>query len=178
LDEFPEIWQHYGDLGGLCEQAWVEQISGPDLRLRESLRYKLNAFKKGLAGPTPSPMETLLVERAAICWLQTAHADLLEASATSLSTALAQLRLRRMDCMQRRLLHALKTLAMVHRLGADLHVEVRHIGAEPAAGDVAADPSSCASARGSAGRSSLEGLRIGRLFEPAEAEEIEAAVAP
>jgi hypothetical protein len=168
LDEHPEIWQHYGDLGGLTEQAWLEQISGPDLCMRESMRFRLEALKKDLAGPSPSPLESLLIQRAAVCWLQASHADFIEATTLgSQSIALAQLRLKRMESSQRRLLHAIKTLAMVHRLGADLHVEVRHTGAEPAAVDVIRDSMrspACDHASGPVNRDE----RLGRLFDPTQ----------
>src|SRR4051794_19956840 len=68
LDDHPEIWQAYGDLAAHARRSWVELIGGPDLTLKESLELKLAAMKDDLAGPDPTPLESLLVDRIAACW--------------------------------------------------------------------------------------------------------------
>jgi hypothetical protein len=67
-----------------------------------------------LAGPNPSPLERLLVERIAICWLQSYHADQRHASATSWTTSLNYAQ--EAERAQRRLESAIRTLATVRRL--------------------------------------------------------------
>jgi hypothetical protein len=85
LDLHPEIWRRVGDLAARAEQLWVELIAGPDVLAREALLHHLEALKVELAGPSPSPLERLLVERVAACWLQINHADAAAALAKGLN---------------------------------------------------------------------------------------------
>ena len=81
LAEYPTLWQRYGDLAAQAESAWVNLAAGTDLHLRESLLRQAEALREELAGPAPSPVERLLVERVVACWMQMAYFDALEAQA-------------------------------------------------------------------------------------------------
>ena len=72
LDANPQAWQSWGDLAMQAETAWVTLVAGPNLVLKESLTRKLVALRAELAGPTPSPLVRLLVDRIVItvgCWV-------------------------------------------------------------------------------------------------------------
>lgn len=71
-----------------------------------------------LTGPSPSPLERLLVERIVVCWLLANQLDLADACAGSRSLALAEFDGKRADRSHRRFLAAVKTLAEVRRLTA------------------------------------------------------------
>jgi hypothetical protein len=70
LDADPRLWQHYGDVALQAEAALVLLVGGENLLLAESLHRKLQAMKLELGGPSPSPVERLLVERVTATWLQ------------------------------------------------------------------------------------------------------------
>jgi hypothetical protein len=114
----PDIWQRVGDLAAQAQAAWLHLLAGADLFLYEGVQRKLDELKAELAGPAPSPLETLLVERVAACWLQTMYADALYAQARgpeSTPTARHEL-MRRQESAQRRYLMAIKQLALVRKL--------------------------------------------------------------
>jgi len=114
LDESPELWRFYGDLARHAEESLVALAAGDNLLLRESLRRKLLELKASLAPNTP--LERLLVDRVAACWVAANHADAAFAQARGLEGAReGQLR-RRQDSAQRRLLESLKSLTTVRRL--------------------------------------------------------------
>ena len=52
-------------------------LSGDNLLVQEAHARKCAALTKGLAGPRPSPLEQLLVERIVICWLLLYYAETL-----------------------------------------------------------------------------------------------------
>jgi hypothetical protein len=118
LDERPEIWEQAGDLARHAEQALLELVAGRSLFAREAVGRKLAELKAGLAGPEPTPLERLLVERIAVCWLEVHHLDLEVAALPRVPAAgppgvYAQ---RRLDSAQRRYLQAIKALATVRKL--------------------------------------------------------------
>jgi hypothetical protein len=80
LDANPKLWQSYGDLALQAQAIWLDLIAGKDLALQECVLRKLEAMRADLAGPAPTPLEKLLVERVAACWLQTMYADALYAA--------------------------------------------------------------------------------------------------
>src|ERR1700712_2338810 len=63
LADHPVIWQRYGDLAVQAETAWADLAAGTDLHMRECLLRRAEALREELAGPAPSPIERLLVER-------------------------------------------------------------------------------------------------------------------
>lgn len=116
LDRRPELWRRLGDLAAHAELAWVGEIAGANPALAEVLTRKVAALKQELGGPTPSPLERLLVDRVAACWLQIHHADLAAARPVD-ATAEGRERLRkRQDAAERRHAGAIEALARVRRL--------------------------------------------------------------
>jgi hypothetical protein len=106
------------DLARLAESSMVEALAGENLVLKEGVLSKMESLRGELAGPDPSPVERLLVERVVACWLQSYAADLHYAQAKSLSLVSGDYYQRRMDRAHRRLLQAVKTLELVRRLAA------------------------------------------------------------
>jgi hypothetical protein len=116
LKNHPEIWRAYGDLAAHAREAWINLIGGVDVVLKESLGRQIEAMKIDLAGPDPSPLETLLVERIAACWLQMGYSDAVAAGVGNISIQQANYNRKRQDSAHRRYLSALATLAMTRRL--------------------------------------------------------------
>jgi hypothetical protein len=119
LDADPSLWQEAGDLAARAEQAWVGLACGShNLYAREALARRLAALKAELAGPRPSPVERLLVERIAACWLQAAFADAAAAGARDAGLKQAEFLARRQDAAQRRYLAAVRALTTYRTLTA------------------------------------------------------------
>ena len=83
LDANSAIWREYGDLARHAEVSLVHLAAGPNLLLAESLARRLAELKRELAGPSPGPLERLLAERVALCWLAVHHAEIAYAQASA-----------------------------------------------------------------------------------------------
>ena len=71
---------------------------------------------KEVAGTSPSPLEQLLAERVALCWLQASYYDSLIAQTREYTPAKARILQKQHDAAQRNYLAAVKTLATVRKL--------------------------------------------------------------
>ena len=91
----------------------MQLLTGEDLVAREILLRQLQALKEEVGGPTSTPLERLLVDRIALCWLQMQQADLLAARQVSQRAAWVE---QRQDRAQARFLAAIKALAQVRKL--------------------------------------------------------------
>jgi hypothetical protein len=116
LDANPWIWERYGDLAQQSQAAWLQLIAGPNLLLREAVERKAEQLRAELAGPEPSPLERLLVERVVACWLQVQYADAAYAQLQGPNPAQHSAALKRQAGAQQRYLYAIKTLATVRKL--------------------------------------------------------------
>ena len=120
LDAHPEVWQRGGDLARHAQEVWLDLLAGPDLLVAESVRRKLDELRAELGGPSPGPVEALLIDRVVACWLQANDADASYAQARGPgSTAAVRTELmRRQESAQRRYLASVKQLAVVRKLQA------------------------------------------------------------
>jgi hypothetical protein len=116
LDADASLWRQYGDLAAHAEASLILLAAGPNLLLSESLQRKLQTMKKELGGERPSPLDRLLVERAAATWLQVSYYDALLAQAKGANEGRLKLLQGQQDAAHRRHLTALKTLATVRKL--------------------------------------------------------------
>ena len=118
LDRIPEMRQIMGaDLERSVECTISKSLGGDDnLAFSEGLKRKLTSLRQELEGPSPSPTERFLVDRAVACWLQVQEADLRYANMGNCSLAQANFHLKRQDRAHRRFLSAMKTLATVRKL--------------------------------------------------------------
>jgi hypothetical protein len=105
-----------GDLAARAQKALVAHICGRSLASREAVLRKLALLREELAGPSPTPIERLIVERIAACWLQLHQFELIYAGRESMSLELATFYQRSIDRAQKRYLSAIKALAQVRRL--------------------------------------------------------------
>jgi hypothetical protein len=103
-----------GDLAGRVRDTLLDHLAGRNLSLREAAGRELDRLRAELAGPSPTPVERMLVERVVLAWLQAHEADWRLAMAC-VDPAVEFLQ-RRSDHAQRRLLAAIKALAAVRRL--------------------------------------------------------------
>lgn len=76
-----------GDLAQVVDQTLVRDAAGKNLAFKEAMRQKLLSLRSELAGPTPTPLERLLVDRIATCWLQLHLGELRWAKAGNMTLA-------------------------------------------------------------------------------------------
>lgn len=112
----PDVVEELGNLALQAEISFVSAAAGTNLAFREGLTRKLELLRADLAGPNPTPIERLLVERVVACWLQVQDADIRYAQAKDLSVKWYEYYQRRMNHSHKRYLSALKTLALVRKL--------------------------------------------------------------
>jgi hypothetical protein len=105
-----------GDLARQAERSLINVAAGKNLAFREALLRKLELMRAELAGPGPTPLERLLVERVAACWLHLHDLETRFAQARNLLITQADHQQRTIDRAHRRYLTAIKTLAVVRRL--------------------------------------------------------------
>jgi len=105
-----------GDLAKRAEEILVSRITAEQVTFCESLQAKLKALRAELSGPDPSPIERLMVDRVATCWLQLSHADAMAAQAERITFTEGDYIQRRQDRAHRRYLSAVKMLAVVRKL--------------------------------------------------------------
>ena len=117
LQEHPEIWQKVGDLAQLAADQQLKLLcSGDDVLLRESLLLQLDAFKQQLIEPPGSPLETILIDRIAVCWLQAHAADVILGQNPQANSHQSEFLQRRAERAQKNLLAAVKELCVVRKL--------------------------------------------------------------
>lgn len=120
LERRADIWEQCGDLAHQAEQTWVTVCAGTNLLASETLKRHLAALKDSLLGPGSTPLEHLLIDRIAVCWLQVHAADL-EVARTATASVVAKvptprIASTRLDGANHRYLAAMKQLALVRKL--------------------------------------------------------------
>lgn len=129
FDKHPEVWRQYGDLAHHISGQFIEQISGTDQALSESLARRVAELKAKLTGESATPLEQLLIERITSSWLVACYAEAALASQGEVSLRQAAFNTKRVDQAHRRHLAAVKALATVRKL-------LPREGASPVAGNV------------------------------------------
>jgi hypothetical protein len=112
----PEMVDLTGDLAGLAQRTLVAKLCGNNLLAKEGLTRKMKAMRADLAGPNPTPVERLLVERVVACWLHLSHLEAIYSGQDGMDLPLAMHYERRITLAQKRYLTAIKTLAQVRKL--------------------------------------------------------------
>lgn len=111
------VWSSPADRAMSLTRGW---LAGNNLAAQEVLARHVELFERDLLAGGDSPIERILVRRAAVCWLVGARADASLASVHSRKEP-APFRLlehyqRAAERADRRLIHALKALALVRRM--------------------------------------------------------------
>ena len=100
-----------------ARDALLRSMSGKSILLEEDARQQMKALHVRLAGKSPSPLETLLVERIVTCWLHLHYYETLAAqSLKDQSLRQSEAHGKRIEQAHRRYLSAIKALAQVRRL--------------------------------------------------------------
>jgi hypothetical protein len=105
-----------GDLGQITERLLSTAVAGNDIPFREAIKHRMATLRQDLAGPAATPIESLLVDRIVICWLQVQMADIAHAKEEAQTIILEKFQLRRQDSANRRYLAAIRTLATIRKM--------------------------------------------------------------
>jgi hypothetical protein len=70
LNANPQLWEQLGNLARHAEMSFVKQLSAGDWLCGEAIRRKASKMRRKLAGPAPTLLEKMAVERIVACWLE------------------------------------------------------------------------------------------------------------
>ena len=117
-DDPAMVRQMGGELAEMVQVLVIANLTGKSLSWQEAVFRKLALIRDELLGPNPTPIERLLAERVATCWLHVQEAEIWYAEHSSKPGSFAQADFdqRRLNAANKRYLAALKTLAQVRKL--------------------------------------------------------------
>jgi hypothetical protein len=125
----PELTKNNGDLASVTQIRWIDLIAGHDLYFRECLLLKLADFKRKLRAETSgSVVEEMLVDQAALTWLEVNFHQNREAVDPADCIRVGEYRLKKSESAFRRHMKALSALTSVKTL-----LPVIKVDEEPAA---------------------------------------------
>ena len=117
LDQQPDLWRVTGDLSRAAALHMVNQLhTGPVVS--ESLKRGWGALQDELGYPSASPLERLMIEQIALCWLylHIVQLEYTHAQAQPMGTLDADHWDRRLSVAQQRYLRACDALARIRKL--------------------------------------------------------------
>ena len=113
----PEYARQLGDVGEPARLQVIGRIAGQNTVGAEAVAGRLERLRRELAGPAPTPLEALLVERIVTNHLVLARAEMAAAqNEGTQSIRQADYGQRTVDRAQKRYLAAIKALAAIRRL--------------------------------------------------------------
>jgi hypothetical protein len=112
-----ELVESLGNLALQVEATLIKNAAGENLAFKEGLGRKMAKIRADLAGPDAPPLERLLADRVAVCWLSLHDVEVRFAqSCNDLTIKQADYWQRRINSAHKRYLTAIKTLATVRKL--------------------------------------------------------------
>jgi hypothetical protein len=116
LDSDGVLVEAAGNLASQVEATLIRNAAGKNLLFKEATERKMARLRREVAGADPTPLEHLLADRVALCWLALHDAEIRFAQSRDLTIKQADFWQKRIDCAHRRYLSAIKTLATVRKL--------------------------------------------------------------
>ena len=124
LDEEPRVARII-DLARNVEHSFIEKLSGNDVFTQEAIPRNLNTMREEIAGENPSPLERLLSERIAVCWLELQYFQAVYTqNMGKLTITQSDYHQRRIDKAHRRYLSSIKALAQIRKLGSAVQINI------------------------------------------------------
>jgi hypothetical protein len=114
--ERPGAVEAIGNLALMAQESLISKYCGKNLLIREGLTRKMEALRAELAGPDPTALERLLVERIVACWMRLYQLEAIYAGKDSMSLELGAYYERAITSAHKRYLSAIKTLATVRKM--------------------------------------------------------------
>jgi hypothetical protein len=131
LEQVPDLWRAFGDMCRQAELHLIDSIGVPKSP-KEAMSVGMDLVRRDLGQTSATPIEKMLIEQIALCWLRLSivevnHAD--HATSGTIGIPQADYWDRALSAAQRRYLRAIETLARVRRLLHPNAVQV-NIGAQ------------------------------------------------
>lgn len=127
LNANPTALSEFGNPASMARESLLRRAAGENLLLHALMERRLARVCDELAGPDPTPLERLLAERAALCWLDVNTLDAMHASDAGRTFQQAEYHDQRRERAQRRFLAAVKTLAQIRKLALPaIQVNIGH----------------------------------------------------
>lgn len=83
LDQHPEMWNCFGDLGEESIEAWIRRVAGSDEFFAQSIRHKVAMYRQELEQGIRGVGGKMRVDQVLTTWLQFHYADILYAQSQS-----------------------------------------------------------------------------------------------
>ncbi|CAA9555975.1 MAG: hypothetical protein AVDCRST_MAG88-1113 [uncultured Thermomicrobiales bacterium] len=126
----PEYARQIGDVGEQARLQVIRRIAGQNTAVAEVVAGRLERLRRELAGPAPTPLEALLVDRICMNHLLLHRVEMIAAqNEGQLSIRQADYGQRTIDRAQKRYLSAIKALAEIRRLPLPPSVQI-NLGAQ------------------------------------------------
>jgi hypothetical protein len=116
LDQYPEIWRHYGDLAKHTEIKWLDLIAGNDACVRESVARTSRELKGELLAAGDSPLERLLIDRIILSQLIVSFFDTALAVAIEAPESRIRFLQQQLSMAQKRHVGAVRAIAEIRKL--------------------------------------------------------------
>jgi hypothetical protein len=113
----PRLVEAIGSPPGWALASLLDLAAGKDLVVREAATRSMAKVRADLEGPDPTPMERLLAERAAHCWMNVYVHENAFSRGHEMTIRQAEHYQIKIDRAHRRFLSAVKALATVRKLG-------------------------------------------------------------
>jgi hypothetical protein len=125
----PKLWEIMSILSSMAVRSWVDLIASdrPGAEVtRRTIEKEIERKRKEVAGEDPSPLELLLAERVALCWVAVTHADAqyTRKLKEGMSFREGEYYSKRCEQTQRQLLKAIESLARVRRLLTPMQINI------------------------------------------------------
>ncbi len=112
----PEFLEEVGSPAQWFRGTILKKLGGAHLLAQEAVTQKLENLRTELEGPSPTPIERLLAERACVCWFVVHWYETTYMAAEGMTIVQADHQQRRLDRAHARFLSALRTLAQIRKL--------------------------------------------------------------
>src|SRR5215217_4686364 len=125
----PRLWEILSTLSSLAVRSWVDLLApaGPGSEItRRTIEKEIERKRSEVAGEAPSPLERLLAERVALCWLASSYADAeyTRKLNAGMSFREGEYYSKRCEQTNRQLLKAIESLARVRRLLTPMQINI------------------------------------------------------
>src|SRR5215217_5126942 len=125
----PRLWETLSTLSSRAVASWIDLLA-PDTPGagigRRATEQEIARKRREVAGPDPSPLERLLAERVALCWVAATYADAeyTRKLKEGMSFREGEYYSKRCEQTNRQLLKAIESLARVRRLLTPMQINI------------------------------------------------------
>jgi hypothetical protein len=125
----PKLWEIMSTLSSMAVRSWVDLLAAdrPGAGVtRRTIEKEIERKRNEVAGANPSPLERLLAERVALCWVAVTHADAqyTRKLKEGMSFREGEYYSKRCEQTQQQLLKAIESLARVRRLLTPMQINI------------------------------------------------------